>query len=213
MSTLILRAIGAVLAILGLVTAVIGGWFLAGLGTSGTATFTAEPGQRVVVLEPDVLNRVDHAIEVTATGTGSMWVGTTRPSDAEAVLGDGARAEISSIDVTDWALTTTSVGDGDSIEPDSFDIWQSSNGADEQVSATIDQSQAPQTLVISAPQGEEIDRVEMVVSNDGWGTTALVVLVGGLILFAVGLFLLVRTGTHTVLRRRLSRTTSKEGSA
>lgn len=210
MSTLIQRVIGATLALLGLAAAIIGGWFLAGLGTSGTATFTADPGQRVVVLEPDVLNRVDHPVEVTAAGTGSLWAGTTRPSDAEAVLGDGARAEITGVDIGDWALTSKSVGKGDPVEPDTLDIWRDSTGADERVSVTIDQAQAPQTLVISAPQGEEIDRVEMAVSNDGWGTSALVLLIAGLLVCVVGLVLLARTAA---LRRPRSRTTAKEGSA
>ena len=54
MSTLILRIAGGLLALLGLVAVVVGGWFLAALGTSGVATFTAEPGERVVFLDPDV---------------------------------------------------------------------------------------------------------------------------------------------------------------
>ena len=63
---LIQRVAGALLALVGLVAAVVGAWFLAHLGTSGTATFTAEPGQRVVVLEPDVLNRVDAPVTIEA---------------------------------------------------------------------------------------------------------------------------------------------------
>mgnify|MGYP007004573001 CR=1 FL=1 len=98
---LIQRVAGALLALVGLVAAVVGAWFLAHLGTSGTATFTAEPGQRVVVLEPDVLNRVDHPVEITATGSGDVWVGTARPSDVEAFFGDAQRAQVAGVDVSD----------------------------------------------------------------------------------------------------------------
>ena len=125
-STLIPRVAGALLAVLGLVAAVVGGWFLANLGTSGTATFTAEPGQRVVVLEPDVLNRVDHPVEVTATGSGELWSGTARPSDVEALVGDGARAHVAGVDVSDWALKSTDEGKGQSVDPGSLDVWQES---------------------------------------------------------------------------------------
>lgn len=208
MSTLILRIAGGLLALLGLVAVVIGGWFLAALGTSGVATFTAEPGERVVVLDPDVLNRVDAPVEVTATSSGTVWSGIARPSDAEALLGDGARAEVTGVDVSGWALTTTSVGEGAPVDAGSLDIWRSSTSEPDSVTTTIDQEQAPQTLVVTAPAGEEIERVELEVAEDRWGTTALVLLVGGVVVLLLGILLLLRS--RSTGRRRRSRHTTRE---
>ena len=208
MSTLILRIAGGLLALLGLVAVVVGGWFLAALGTSGVATFTAEPGERVVVLDPDVLNRVDAPVEVTATSSGTVWSGIARPSDAEALLGNGARAEVTGVDVSGWALTTTSVGEGAPVDAGSLDIWRSSTSEPDSVTTTIDQEQAPQTLVVTAPAGEEIERVELEVAEDRWGTTALVLLVGGVVVLLLGIILLLRS--RSTGRRRRSRHTPRE---
>lgn len=213
MSTLIQRVAGAALALVGLVAAIVGGWFLANLGTSGTATFTADPGQRVVVLGPDVLNRVDHPVTVTATGTGDMWAGTSRPSDVEALLGDGARVQVTGVEVGDWALTTAEEGKGDAVSPRGLDIWQASDNASGEITRTIEQADAPQSLVITAPEGAEVDRVTMTVEDGGWGTTALTTLVVGLVLVIVGLALLVRTGALGATRARFARTTREEGSS
>lgn len=212
-STLVLRVTGTLLALLGLVAVVIGGWFLAALGTSGSATFTVEPGERVVVLDPDVLNRVDAPVEVTATGEGTVWAGVARPSDAEALLGDGARAEVTGVDIGDWALTTAAVGEGEPVDAGSLDIWRSSSDGSGTVTTTIEQDQAPQTLVITAPAGEEIDEVELAVADDRWGTTALVLVVGGVIALLLGLALIVRTRSSGARRRRRSRHATQEAGA
>lgn len=213
MSTLILRVTGTALALLGLVAVVIGGWFLAALGTSGTATFTAEPDQRVVVLDPDVLNRVDAPIEVSATGGGTVWAGVARPSDAEALLGDGTRGEASGVDVGDWALTTTTVGSGEPVDAGSLDIWRMSTSGKGTATTTIEQDQAPQTLVVTAPEGEQIEQVELVVSDDRWATTAIVLVVGGVLTLLIGIVLVVRTGRLGAGRRRRSRRTTQEAGA
>lgn len=213
MSTLILRVTGTALALLGLVAVVIGGWFLAALGTSGTATFTAEPDQRVVVLDPDVLNRVDAPIEVSATGGGTVWAGVARPSDAEALLGNGTRAEASGVDVGDWALTTTTVGSGEPVDAGSLDIWRTSTSGKGTATTTIEQDQAPQTLVVTAPEGEQIEQVELVVSDDRWATTAIVLVVGGVLTLLIGIVLVVRTGRLGAGRRRRSRRTTQEAGA
>ncbi|HBO55075.1 hypothetical protein [Janibacter terrae] len=210
MSTLIQRVAGVVLALAGLVAAIVGGWFLANLGTSGTATFTADPGQRVVVLDPDVLNRVDHPVEVTAAGSGELWAGTARPSDAEAVLGDATRAEVSGVAVSDWALTSAEVGSTDPVDPAGLDVWQESGTASGEISRTIEQSQAPQTLVVAAADGAEIDSVTMTVEDSGWGTMAVVTLVVGLVLLLAGVALLVRSGLVGMIRHRAARPDREE---
>lgn len=201
-SSLILRIIGALLALLGLVAAIVGGWFLAAIGTSGSATFTTEPESRVVVLDPDVLNRVDEPVEVTAEGGGTVWAGTARPSDAETLLADTSRVEIDGVGVRDWVLTSSEVGEGGPVDAGSLDIWQASTSAPETVTTTIDQSNAPQTLVITAPEGEQVEEVELAVADEGWSTTALLLLISGLVVLVLGIVLLVRAGRPGATRRR-----------
>ncbi|MDN5716782.1 MAG: hypothetical protein L0G89_06050 [Janibacter sp.] len=213
MSTLIQRVAGVALALVGLAAAIVGGWFLANLGTSGTATFTADPGQRVVVLDPDVLNRVDHPVTVTATGDGDLWAGTARPSDVEALLGDGPRTQVTGVDVGGWALTTSATGTGEAIDPGGLDIWQESTTGSDEVKRTIDQADAPQSLVIAAPEGAEVEHLTMTIEDSGWGTTALTTLIVGIVLLAIGLALLVRTGALAAIRSRVSRPTSEEPAA
>lgn len=210
MSTLVLRVTGAVLALLGLVAVVIGGWFLAALGTSGTATFTAGTGERVVVLDQHVLNRVDEQVEVTATGDGAVWAGTARPSDVETLLGDAPRAEVTGVGVAGWDLTTTTAGEGDPVDPGALDIWRAATIDSGESTTTIDQERAPETLVVAAARGEEIERVELTVTDERWSTTAIAVLVGGLIALLVGLALLVRTGLLGAARRRRPRHVAPE---
>lgn len=202
MSSLILRIIGALLALLGLVAVVVGGWFLAAIGTSGSATFTSEPESRVVVLDPDVLNRVDQPVEVTAEGGGTVWAGTARPSDADALLADSSRVEIDGVGVREWVLTSSEVGDGGAVDAGSLDIWQASTSAPETVTTTIDQSHAPQTLIITAPEGEQVEQVQLAVADEGWSTTALGVLIGGGVALLLGIALVVRAGRPGTVRRR-----------
>lgn len=202
MSALILRVGGTALALLGLVGIVLGGWFLNALGTSGTATFTGEPEQRVVVLAPDVLNRVDSPIRVTATGEGAVWAGTARPSDVEALLGEGPRTDVTGVDVSEWALTSTSAGEGDPIEMRGLDIWQSATSEDGSVTMTVEQEDAPQTLVITAPEGEQVQGLEYQVTDDRWSTIAITVLVIGAVVLILGIALVL---TPRLLRARSNR--------
>lgn len=202
MSALILRITGAIVALIGLVGVVIGGWFLSALGTSGTATFTGQPDQHVVVLTPDVLNRLDSPIEVTASGEGSVWAGTARPSDVEALLGDGPRTEVTGVDVSEWALTSTDVGEGEPTDVRGLDIWQATTSEDGSVTTTIEQEDAPQTLVISAPEGEQIEQLEYEVTDDRWSTIAIAVLVVGIVVLLLGIALVLTPRLLRVRRER-----------
>lgn len=193
MGPLLLRLTGGVLAVLGLVALAVGGWFLVALGTSGTASFTAEPGEQVVVLDPDVLNRVDSPVEVSATGQGTLWAGLARPSDVEAVLGDGARADVDGVAIGDWALRTSTLGEGTPIDADVLDVWSTTTTGDGTVTMTVDQDHAPQTLVLSAPEGAEVEEVELAVTDGRWGSTAAALVVGGLLALLLGSTLVVRS--------------------
>lgn len=198
MRTLVLRVSGALVALLGLALAGLGAWLLSSLGTSGTATFTAEPEADVVVLDPQVLNRVDSPMSVTVSSEpgARLWAGVARPSDAGPALGDGARTRIGPADVSDWSLGTTEEGSGEASDPTAAEVWQRASTSDGSITVTIDQAEAPQTLVVAAPQGQQLDEVEMSTTDGSWGAWAIGLLVGGivLVLLGLGLLLLARRG-------------------
>src|SRR4051794_22388852 len=116
MVTIVKRVVGVLLALAGLALTVVGVWFATQLGSSGTAELTARPATTdPVVLPPDLLNRLDTDVTVTASttgGTGTVWMAMANPSDAEAVLGSARRVEATGASVRDWTLTTTTRGSG-----------------------------------------------------------------------------------------------------
>src|SRR6478735_10110422 len=115
MATIVKRVVGVLLALVGLALTVVGVWFATQLGTSGTAEFAVHPATAdPVVVGPDVLNRVDADVVVTAppTAGGSVWMALANPSDATAVLGGSQHVAVTGVSVSDWALLTTTTGTG-----------------------------------------------------------------------------------------------------
>ena len=77
-----------------------------------------------------------------------------------------------------------------------------------------EQADAPQTLVVAAPTGAEVDSVTMTVVDGGWGTKALTTLVVGIVLLLLGLALLARSfGRLGGRRDRTARPTTEEARA
>lgn len=191
----ITRALGTAVAVLGLVCALVGGWFVTQLGTSGTATFTAAPGDSTLVLPPDVLNRTDSDVTVSATADGDapVWMGLARPSDVDSVMQDAKAARAQGVSVTGWELETTTSGSG-SADPQTYDLWQGESRGTGQAALTVTQDAAPQTLVVTAGDDARLSEVTMTVTDSGWSTRALVLLVVGLVLLVGGVVLAVRGG-------------------
>lgn len=189
------RALGTAVAVLGLVCALVGGWFVTQLGTSGTATFTAAPGDSTLVLPPDVLNRTDSDVTVRATADGDapVWMGLARPSDVDSVMQDAKAARAQGVSVTGWELETTTSGSG-SADPQTYDLWQGESRGTGQAALTVTQDAAPQTLVVTAGDDARLSEVTMTVTDSGWSTRALVLLVVGLVLLVGGVVLAVRGG-------------------
>ena len=132
MATIVKRVVGALLALLGLALTVVGTWFATQLGSSGTAEFTVRPSTaEPVVIGPDVLNRVDADVVVTATPIdgGSVWMALANPSDATALLGDAKHLTVTGVSVADWALRTASTGSGAAPELGAADILHPHDGA------------------------------------------------------------------------------------
>ena len=199
MATIVKRVVGALLALLGLALTVVGTWFATQLGSSGTAEFTVRPNTAdPVVIGPDVLNRVDADVVVTATPTesGSVWMALANPSDATAVLGSSKHLAVTGVSVADWALLTSSTGSGAAPELGAADLWRQQDDAKGPVSLTVQQSGAPETLVVAAQTGQ-LRELTLRVTDKSWFVEAVVAALVGLFLLVAGVVLLTaRRGHH-----------------
>ncbi|MEO5610901.1 MAG: hypothetical protein ABIQ61_04075 [Ornithinibacter sp.] len=193
MVTIVKRVVGAVLSLLGLGLVVVGAWFATQLGTSGSAEFTLAADSDVpVLIQPDVLNRVDSdaVVRATTTSGGSVWMALANPSDATAVVGSSRHQEVTGVSVRDWALTTTTRGSGESPALGEADLWRKQDSAKDQVRLTVLQSEAPETLVIAAT-GAPLTSVTLTVRDKSWFVEAVVAALIGLFLIAGGVLLLL----------------------
>lgn len=195
MSILAKRVLLAALTGIGLVLLVVGAWFTSHLGTSGSATFRATPGTGVVVLEPSVLNRVDDPVDVTATtkAGGQVWIGRTSPSDAKAAVGGAQHASITASRVRSWSLVGATSGSGaPAAELAAADVWRQTVTGKGRAHVEVDQGDAPEALVVTAPGGT-VTSVTMTISRGTWFAQSLLTALVGLILAAVGVVGLVGT--------------------
>lgn len=199
MLTTVTRVAGALLALAGLALTVVGVWFAAHLGGSGTAEFTTRPAAgQPVVITPDVLNRVDADIVVTATPArgGSVWMALANPSDARAVLGDAKHVEVTGVSVRDWALETSDRGAGEAPTLGTADLWRQQDDAEGPVSLTVEQADAPESLVVAAEQGD-IASLTLRVVDKTWFVESVVAALVGLFLLVAGVVVLwPRRGHH-----------------
>jgi hypothetical protein len=195
-SLLAKRALLATLAVIGLVLLGVGSWFTANLGASGSGTFTlSAKDSGVVVLEPQVLNRLDEPVTVTATSAdgSELWIGRATPSDVAAIVGGADRAQVTGVSVRDWALTSQNTGVGPAAPLGTSDVWREERTGDGRVSLTVHQQNAPESVVVGRGDGSpaELETVTMTVSNGAWFAQSLLAAVLGLIALvaaAVGLW-------------------------
>ncbi len=206
MSTLASRTALAALTVVGVAVLGIGLWLVAHLGTSGTATFSASPkGVAAVLVGPDVLNRVDAPVTVTARAAGgaAVFIGAAAPADAQAVIASSPHASVTGVDVTDWALTTSTAGTstvgtstpgtstaGTSAPPAlaQSDVWRSSASGRDRTSLVLSQASAPESLVVGSADGatSAVESVTLEWEHHAWFFQALVVTVVGLLLTLAG---------------------------
>ena len=192
MVTIVKRVVGALLALVGLALTVLGVWFATQLGSSGTAQFTARPDTTdPVLIRPDVLNRVDADVTVTATTAegGTVWMALANPSDASAVLGAARHVDVTGVSVRDWLLRTTTRGTGEASELGAADLWRQQDEGAGSVTLTVRQSEAPETLVV-ATDGAPLRTLSFTVVDKTWFVEAVVAALVGLFLLIVGVVLL-----------------------
>ncbi|XVX21399.1 hypothetical protein ACQP1U_05865 [Actinomycetota bacterium] len=200
MATLISRILGTLLVLAGVALVIPGAWLWSHIGSEGVATFATDPKAATVVLTPDTINRVDRPIEVRATGPGEIWLAKGDPSDAKAAVGDTKRVVPNGVDVRDWVLTTRTEGTS-TDRPATAELWTEQATRDREITTTVDQAEAPQTIVISSTDGTPLTGLSYTVRDADWFRWALwpVIAGAGLILLGLGLWL------WSLLRRRRSR--------
>jgi hypothetical protein len=188
------RIAGALLALVGATLGAIGLWFAAQLGSHGTASFTAHPAPKSpVLIGPDVLNRVDGPVTITAYGAGSspVTISAAAPSDAQALLGKSKATLVTGVELGGWKLRTEVRDGGEAPAVASADLWRNTAAGNGSASMRIEQADAPETVVVTAPEG--VQRVVATWADSTWFVTAVIVALVGLALLLGGVLLLVRS--------------------
>jgi hypothetical protein len=186
------RALLAALTAVGLVLLVVGLWFTAHLGLSGTATFSTKPASgSVVVLEPSVLNRVDEPVSVTARAAKGtqLWAGLASPSDTDALVGDAAHTAVTGAQVNGWSLSAKRTGAADSQTATDADVWHATRTGTGTVRITVHQSHAPESLVIANADGTPaaLSSLTLTVQHSTWVFQSLLCALVGLLAAAAGI--------------------------
>ena len=191
MSMVAQRVLSAALTVIGLVLVSVGAWFTVHLGSSGSATLRTTPAHgALVVVEPSVLNRVDAPATVTAVaapGT-TIWIGRTTPVDADAIVGGADRTSVTGAHVRSWSLVTSRAGAGTAPDLAGADVWRQTATGKGRVRLSVQQTGAPESIVIAAPDGAPVDltSVTVTVERRTWFFQALLVTLVGLLAAATG---------------------------
>ena len=200
MITILRRLLGVVLILAGLAALVFGGWFARALGTSGEATFVTNPPAGLpVVIDAQTNARTDIPLVITATADDDVpiTVSIAGPSDATALLAETRYVRVSGIEVRDWLINTQSIGTDDPITPATADLWRSQETSTGSLDIAGDLESAPETMIITTPEGESLDQLTMTWTNPAWFYQALSVVFAGLLTALVGLALVVRKAATT----------------
>jgi hypothetical protein len=201
------RALLAALTVIGLVLLLVGAWFTVHLGSSGSAALRSTPASgAVVVIEPSVLNRVDRPVSITAVAAPGtqIWMGRATPTDAQAIVGGADRTTVTGAHLRDWSLVQSRSGAGTAPALGSADIWRQTVSGKGRVRMSLDQSGAPETVVIAAPDGKPVDLTSLTVTVERrtWFFQALLTTLVGLLATLAG-----AAGLWQDVRRRSQRPT------
>jgi len=205
-TTILRRLLGVVLILAGLSALVVGGWFARALGTEGVASFSTTPAPDMpVVIGPDTNARTDIPLTITASADSAvpLTVSIASPSDADALLGDTRHTRVTGVEVREWALTTSTDGAEDPVVPATADLWRSQTTTDGSAQVEADLESAPETMIITTPDGSPLTDLTMSWTNPAWFYQALALVFGGLLAVLIGLALVLfraRPSTEEVTR-------------
>ena len=183
------RALGAVVAALGIILAFFGAWIVVKLGPAGEASFSVTskaPG--AIVVTSDVLNSVDVPVRVTATRRdgGAVRLAVAPSTDARVVLGTSVVSMVGDVRYPAGTLGLRAAGMGALGDIGTADVWRlSANGAGS-AELVVDQGRAPETVVVTSGDATALTDVTMTLTwaDRVWFFEALAVAMLGAVITA-----------------------------
>lgn len=194
-TTILRRLLGVVLILAGLAALVVGVWFARSLGTNGAATFTMSPAAGMpVVIDAQTNARTDIPLRITATAADNtpITVSIAAPSDAEVLLDAMRYVRVTGITIRDWTLKTETTGTDEPIDLATVDLWRSQTSSVGTAEIAGDLERAPETMIITTPDGQPLTEVSMTWTNTAWFYQALSLVFAGLLSALVGVALILR---------------------
>lgn len=186
------RALGALVAAVGIVLVVLGSWIVVKLGPSGQAQFSATakaPG--AMVITSDVLNTVDVPVRVTVTrpdGAGVRLAVAPTP-DARAMLASSAVSTVSAVHYPAGTMDFRASGNGALNDLSTSDVWRHVAEGAGSAQLVVDQGRGPETVVVTSGDAKPLTDVTVTLAwaNRTWFFEALVVATLGAVMAAFAL--------------------------
>jgi len=183
------RALGAVVAALGIILVVVWAWIVVKLGPSGEASFSAtskSPG--AMVIPSDVLNAVDVPVHVTATRRdgGPVRLTVAQSTDARAILGTSAVSTVSAVRYPAGTMDLRVSGAGALADITRTDVWRVALKEPGSAVMVVDQVRAPETVVVTSGDATALTDVTLTLSwaERAWFFEALAIATLGAVLAA-----------------------------
>jgi len=159
------RALGAVLAVLGLALAALGAWTALRLGPAGEAQFIAtSKATGAIVVEPGILNSLNLPVRIKATrgDGGAVWLAAAPSADAGAVLAKSAVSTVSGVHFPAGTLDLRVSGSGALHDISTADIWRVSSKGAGSAELLVGQGRGPETAVVTS--GDATDLTNLTVT-------------------------------------------------
>jgi len=172
------RVLGALVAAVGVVLVVLGSWMVVKLGPSGQAQFsTTSKAPGAVVVTSDVLNTVNVPVRVTATrpAGGAVRLAVAPTPDATAIVGASAVSAVNAVHYPAGTMDLRATGSGELGDISTADVWRLAAKGAGSAELVVDQSRAPETVVVTSGDANPLTDVTVTLSwaNRAWFFEAL----------------------------------------
>ena len=156
------RALGAVMAVMGLALAALGAWTALKLGPTGEVHFSAtSKATGTIVVEPGILNSLNLPVRIKATrgDGGAVWLAATQSTDAGAVLAKSAVSTVSGVHFPAGTLDLRVSGAGAVHDISTADIWRISSKGAGSAELLVGQGRGPETAVVTSGDATALTNV------------------------------------------------------
>jgi len=172
------RVLGALVAAVGVIMVVLGSWMVVKLGPSGQAQFsTTSKAPGAVVVTSDVLNTVDVPVRVTATrpNGGAVRLALAPTPDATAIVAGSAVSAVNAVHYPAGTMDLRATGSGELGDISTADVWRLDAKGAGSAELVVDQSRAPETVVVTSGDANPLTDVTVTLSwaNRAWFFQAL----------------------------------------